>query len=96
LFKGFRTFGRNNNNPSLGNNNNNNLLSLLSLSVFGGGLEGGFNSSPGGNLKGLDPNITVLVNILAEINLGINYIKRELNHIKLTEFEEIEAEDLNK
>jgi len=36
------------------------------------------------------------VNALTGANLGINHIKRESNHIKLTEFEGTEAEDPNK
>ncbi len=86
-FGGFGAF-RNNNNPPLGNNNNNNPLSppLLPLSGFKGDLGGGFNPPPGGNARGLDPNIAALVNVLTGANLGINYVKKESNHVKLTKF----------
>ena len=95
---GFRAFGNNNNNNPLSeNNNNNNLPPLPSLLPLGfrGGLEGGFNLPPGGNAKGLDLNVTALVNILKGANLGINYVERESNHVKPTEFRGIEAEDPN-
>src|SRR6266498_30591 len=77
LIRGFGAF-RN-------NNNNNPSLSLLS-SGFGGGLEGGFNLPSEGNAGGLDLNVAALVNALTEANLGINYIDRESNHVKPTEF----------
>jgi len=93
-FGGFGTFGGSNNNPSLRNNNNNNLPPI-SLLGFGGGLEGGFNLPLGGNARGLDPNITALVNALTGANLEINYVKRKSNHMKSTEFEGTEAEDSN-
>ncbi len=87
-FGGFGAFrGNNNNNPPLGNNNNNNPPLLPPLG-FGRGLGGGFNLPSGGNTRGLDPNIVVLVNALTGANLKINYVKRESNHVKLTEFEE--------
>ena len=94
-FGGFGVFGNNNNNPPLGNNNNNNPPPPLPLLGFGEGLGGGFNSPPGGNARGLDPNIAALVNALTGANLGINHVERESNHIKLTEFRGIEAEDPN-
>ncbi len=95
-FRGFGAFGgnNNNNNPPSENNNGNNSPSL-SPSGFGGGLGGGFNLPPGGNAKGLDLNVTALVNILTGANLGINYVERESNHVKPTEFRGIEAEDPN-
>src|SRR6266540_2218643 len=93
-FKGFRTFERDNNNPSLRNNNNNNSL-LLPLSGFGGGLEGGFNPPLEGNIRELDPNVVALVNVLTGANLRINHMERKSNHIKLTEFEEIKVKDPN-
>ncbi len=95
LFRGFEAFRRGNNNSPLRNNNNNNLPSLPSPG-FGGGLEGDFNSPPEGNAKGLDPNITALVNTLTGANLEINQVERESNHVKLTEFEGTEVEDPNK
>ncbi len=84
--KGFRTFGENNNNTPLRNNNNNNPLLPLSSPEFERGLGKGFNLPLGGNVRGLDPNVVVLVNVLTGANLGINHVKRESNHIKLTEF----------
>ena len=97
---GFGAFENNNNNPPLGNNNNNNPLPPLPLpslppSGFEGGLGGGFNPPPGGNARGLDPNVAALVNALTGANLGTNYVKRESNHVKLTEFGGTEAEDPN-
>ncbi len=86
-FRRFKTFGGDNNNPPLGNSNNNNSL-LLPLPEFGEGLRGGFNPLLGGNARGLDLNVAVLVNALAGVNLGMNHIERESNHIKLTEFRE--------
>ena len=62
---------------------------------FGGGLGGGFNLPPGGGLGGLDPNVAALVNALTGANLGENYVEREANHVKPTEFGETEAEDPN-
>ncbi len=91
----FGVFRGNNNNPPSGNNNNNNPLLPFLLSGFGGGLGRSFNSLSGENARGLDPNVTALVNALAGANLGINHIERESNHVKLTEFGETEAEDLN-
>ena len=91
----------NNNNPPPGNNNNNNPppplppLPPLSPPGFGGGLGGGFNPQPGGNARGLDPNVTALINALAGTNLGVNHVDRESNHVKLTEFGGTEAEDPN-
>ncbi len=67
----------------------------MSLSEFKEGLEGSFNLLLGGNIRGLDPNVTALVNALTGVNLGINHIERELNHVKPTEFERTEAEDFN-
>ncbi len=90
LLGGFGTFGNNN------NNNPSPLPSLLPLSGFGRGLGGGFNLPSGGNARGLDPNVAVLVNALAGANLRINYVKRELNHVKPIEFRGIEVEDPNK
>ncbi len=88
-FRGFRTFRE--------DNNNNNLPPLpLPPSGFGRGLEGDFNSPPGGNAGGLDLNIAVLVNALTGANLGINHVERESNHVKLTEFRGTKAEDPNK
>ena len=97
LIGGFGAFGNNNNNTPSGNNNNNNPLPLPPLPSpgFEGGLGGGFNLPSGGNARGLDPNVTALVNALTEANLGINHTERESNHIKLTEFERTEAEDPN-
>src|SRR6266540_2217171 len=96
LFRGFGILGNNNNNPSSRNNNNNNPSSLpLPPSGFRKGLGGGFNPPPGENAEGLDPNVAALVNALTGANLGINYIKRESNHVKPTEFRGIEAEDPN-
>ncbi len=95
---GFGTFGNNNNNPPSENNNNNNpspLLPPLPLLGFGGGLGGGFNLSSGGNARRLDPNVVVLINALTEVNLGVNHVERESNHVKLTEFGGTEAEDPN-
>ncbi len=102
---GFGAFGNNNNpppennnnNPPSENNNNNNPPSLPPLLSpgFEGGLEEGFNPPPGGNARGLDPNVAALVNALAGANLGVNHVERELNHIKPTEFERTEAEDPN-
>ncbi len=94
-FRGFEVFEEDNNNSLLGNNNNNNSPPSLPLSGFGGGLGEGFNPSPEGNARGLDPNVAVLVNALTGANLGINHVERESNHIKLTEFEGTEAEDPN-
>ena len=95
---GFGAFGNNNNNSPSGNNNNNNppLLPPLPLSGFEGGLGGGFNPPPGGNAEGLDLNVAALVNVLIGANLSINHVERESNHVKLTEFGGIEAEDPNK
>jgi len=59
-------------------------------------LEENFNPPSKGNAGRLDPNVAALVNALTGANLGINYIKRKSNHIKLTEFERTEAEDPNK
>ncbi len=95
--RGFGTFGNNNNNLPPGNNNNNNPLPLLPLPPpgFRGGLGGGFNPPLGGNAEGLDPNVAALVNALTGVNLGVNHIERESNHVKLTEFRGTEAEDPN-
>ncbi len=90
----FGAFKNNNNNPFLENNNNNNLL-LLPSSGFKGGLGRGFNLPLEENAERLDPIVTALVNILVGANLGINYIERESNHVKLTEFGGTEAEDPN-
>ncbi len=99
LIGGFGAFGNNNTNPPPGNNNNNNPplppLPLLPPPGFGEGLGGGFNLPPEGNAGGLDPNIIALINTLAEANLGVNHVDRESNHVKLTEFEGTEVEDLN-
>ena len=96
LFKGFGTFGgnNNNNNPPLGNNNNNNPLPLPP-SGFREGLRGGFNLLSERNVKELNTNVATLINVLTGANLGINYAKRELNYVKLTEFEGTEAENPN-
>ncbi|SRR6266498_797703 len=93
-FEGFGIFGEGNNNPPSGNNNNNNPP-LLSSSGFGEGLGEGFNLLLGENAEGLDLNVVVLVNALAGANLSTNYIKRESNYIKLTEFGRTKAEDPN-
>src|SRR6266498_497581 len=97
LIRGFEAFRNNNNNPPPGNNNNNNLPSLLPLLPlgFGGGLGGGFNPLPGGNAEGLDLNVAALVNALTGVNLGVNHVDRELNHVKSAEFRGTEAEDPN-
>ncbi|SRR6266542_490223 len=79
---------------SLRNNNGNNLLSL-SLLEFKKGLEEGFNLLSRKNLRRLDLNVAALVNVLTRVNLKVNYIKRKSNHVKLTEFRRIEAEDFN-
>ena len=95
LIRGFRTFRNNNNNLLSGNNNNNNPPPPPLLPPkFEGGLGGGFNLL-GENARGLDPNVAALVNALTEANLGINYVKKESNHIKLTEFGGTEVEDSN-
>jgi len=47
-------------------------------------------------VKSKYPNIIVLINVLIEINLEINYIKKELNHIKLIKFKEMKAKNSNK
>src|SRR6266540_6155261 len=75
-FGGFGAFGNNNNNLPLENNNGNNPppSPLLPLG-FREDLGGGFNSSPRGNVGGLDPNIVALVNALIGANLRINYIE---------------------
>ena len=97
LFREFETFGGGNNNPPSGNNNNNNLLPPpLSPPEFGEGTGRGFNPPLGGNAGGLDPNVAALVNVLIGANLSINHVERESNHVKLTEFGGIEAEDPNK
>ena len=44
---------------------------------------------------GLDPNVAALVNALTGANLEINHVKKESNHVKLTEFGRTEAEDSN-
>ncbi len=96
LFREFGTFGNNNNNPLSENNNNNNLsLPLLPLSGFEEGLKGDFNLPSRENAKGLDSNVTALVNTSTGVNLGINYVERESNHVKPMEFEGTEAEDPN-
>ncbi len=95
--RGFGAFRNNNNNSPLGNNNNNNPPPLPLSEFgrgFGGGLGGGFNP-PGGNARGLDPNVVALVNALTGANLRVNHVERESNHVKLTEFGETEAEDPN-
>ena len=93
----FGVFGNTNNNPPPGNNNNNNPSPLPPLPSpgFEGGLGGGFNPSSGGNAGGLDPNVAALVNALTGANLGVNYAKRESNHVKPNEFRRTEAEDPN-
>jgi len=98
MIGGFGAFGNNNNNSPSGNNNNNNpplLLPLLSPPGFGERLGGDFNLSPGGNARGLDPNVTALVNALTGANLETNHIKRESNQVKLTKFGGTEVEDPN-
>jgi len=96
LIGGFGAFGNNNNPPSENNNNNNPPpLSPLPPPGFGGGLGEGFNPPPGENARGLDPNVAALVNALTRANLGINYVDRESNHVKPTEFGGTEAEDPN-
>ena len=94
-FRRFGIFGNNNNILPPENNNNNNPPPLLSLSGFGEGLGGGFNLLSERNARGLDSNVATPVNVLIRANLGINHVKRELNHIKLTEFGRIEAENPN-
>ncbi|SRR6266508_2317440 len=91
----FRGFEEGNNNPPLGNNNNNNLPPFL-LPGFREGLGGGFNPPPEGNAEELNPNVAALVNALTGANLEVNYIERESNHVKSTEFRGIEIKDLNK
>ena len=101
--RGFKTFEGNNNNnsPSENNNNNppsgnnNNNLPLLLPPEFREGLGGGFNLPSGKNAGGLDPNIVALINILTGANLEINQVEKESNHVKLTEFGRMEAEDPN-
>ena len=73
---------------------NNNPLPLPSLG-FEGDLGGGFNLLSERNVRGLDPNIAALVNVLTEVNLEINHIERESNYVKPTEFRRTEAEDPN-
>src|SRR6266498_3184240 len=63
LFGRFEAFGNNNNNSPSGNNNNNNPPPLLPLPEFEEGLERGFNLPLRGNVRGLDLNVVVLVNI---------------------------------
>src|SRR6266540_6949799 len=86
--RGFGAFGSNNTNPPPGSNNNNPPppppLSPLPPPGFGGGLGGGFNLPPGENVRGLDPNVTALINALAGANLGVNYVDRKSNYVKLT------------
>ena len=95
LFEGFGAFRNNNNNPLPGNNNNNNPSPSLPPLGFGGGLGGGFNPPSGGNARGLDLKVVALVNTLTGANLRINYVKRESNHVKLTEFKGTEVKDSN-
>ncbi len=76
-------------------NNNNNNPPLLSLSGFKEGLRGGFNLPLRENAKGLDPNVVALVNALIGANLGINYVKRESNHVNPIKFGGIEVENPN-
>src|SRR6266542_4472876 len=97
LIRGFGAFRNNNNNQPPGNNNNNNPppLPLLPPPGFGGGLGGDFNLPSGGNVEGLDPNIVALVNALTGVNLEVNHVERESNHVKPTEFGGTEAEDPN-
>jgi len=59
-------------------------------------LERGFNSPSERNAGRLDPNVVALINALTGTNLKINYIERESKYVKLTEFEETEAENPNK
>jgi len=94
-FRGFGTFENNNGSPSRNNNNNNPPLPLLSPG-FEGELGGEFNPPLRRNAEGLDLNVTVLVNALTEVNLRINHVERESNHIKPIEFGGTEVEDLNK
>ncbi len=68
-----------------GGNNNNPPL----------GNNNGNNLPSGKNAEGLNPNVIALINALTEANLGINYVERESNHIKLIEFRGTEAEDFN-
>ncbi len=78
------------------NNNNNNLLLLLEFRRgFERSLKKEFNSLLEENSERLDSNIAALVNTLVRVNLEINYIERESNYIKLTEFRGIEAKDHN-
>src|SRR6266542_5326918 len=100
LIRGFGAFGSNNTNPPPGSNNNNPPplpppLPPLPPPGFRGGLGGGFNPPPGGNVGRLDPNVTALINALAGTNLGVNHVDRESNHVKPTEFGGTEAEDPN-
>ena len=94
LFGGFGAFGESNNNSPSENNNNNNPLPPSSPG-FKEDLGGGFNLPPEGNARGLDPSIAALINALIGINLRINHVERESNHVKLTEFGGTEAEDFN-
>ncbi len=68
----------------------------MPLLGFEGDLEEGFNPLPEENTEGLDLNIVALVNVLTGANLKINYIEKESNHVKPTEFEGMEVEDPNK
>src|SRR6266542_2507799 len=95
-FREFGAFENNNNNLPPENNNNNNSPPLLPPPGFRGGLGEGFNLPLRGNARGLDPNVAALVNALTGANLGINHVKRESNHIKLTKFRGTEAKDPNK
>ena len=92
-FGAFR--GNNNNLPSGGNNNNNNSPLPVSPLGFEEELERGFNS-PGENAGGLVLNVVTLVNVLTGVNLEMNYVKRESNYIKLTEFRGTEVENPSK
>ena len=93
---GWQLFGNlKENNPSVENNNN-----LLSSSVNLFNNLGEFNPllNNNNNLppERLNPNVAALVNTLTEMNLTKGYYSRERSFIKLTEFEGIETEDLNK
>ncbi len=85
------------NNPSLVENNNfNNLSPPLLINLFSN--IGGFNLLSNNNnssLKGLDLNITVLVNALTEMNLMEEHYLKEGSFIKSIKFKRTEIENLN-
>ncbi len=85
------------NNLLAGNNNGNNLPLPLPANLFDN--IKGFNLSLNNNNnllpRGLDPNVTALINALTEINLTEGYYLRERSFIKPTEFGGIKTKDLN-